>query len=588
MIFFAALVWYAVFQLPFHFPPKERLWSASYAFGFNNSVAILALFVLLMIACFYFARRSHWSVAIFDGMPNRRPLWLTFAILIVLYGCATAAMYRYQVTSAPWLMWEVRHLNYRTLLMDIYHLHPYTDFSAEYGPVLTYSPLCLYRLFKPFGGTHEQAYFAAHFLLNVAGLWCMFYLLWHAHISNFSRVIIFVSLATSGFAPYMGINGVLLRYLLPYASLLIAWRNIGSTHPINSFGWRWVVICLLSVANLLLSSEIGLAFIIAWMSYCVFVFRRDARLLMISVLAILIIVLLSWRFLPAAYYLTLFQFSKGANNLPLMPAPHLLFYLITLFLAVPALLGGAWNKRVSDLHVAALSGACGVLCLVMVPGALGRCDPPHVLFYGMGATLLLMILLAQHWPRALPLYAAIYFAIFVIWMQLVNLRVFYNVKPQAFLSRRGIADVGRKFLHSSNVEQTPALSVLSQYPRIGLPFVTFGDPTIEEYIIRRGQLQPDYYVSVVALYTPAAVQRKLQELAQMEYILVPSGFGVHALHDPCRELLVNLQEWFLFPFSRPCHVQPLDPTGEIDSFVSNHFVAVQNIGSSVLMRRVSP
>ena len=37
----AALVYYALFRLPFRFPPRQRLVSPSYAFGFNNSVAIL-------------------------------------------------------------------------------------------------------------------------------------------------------------------------------------------------------------------------------------------------------------------------------------------------------------------------------------------------------------------------------------------------------------------------------------------------------------------------------------------------------------------------------------------------------------------
>ena len=39
----AALAYYALFQLPFYFPPRLRLWSASYAYGFNNGVAILAM-----------------------------------------------------------------------------------------------------------------------------------------------------------------------------------------------------------------------------------------------------------------------------------------------------------------------------------------------------------------------------------------------------------------------------------------------------------------------------------------------------------------------------------------------------------------
>ena len=29
-------------------------------------------------------------------------------------------------------MWETRHLLHRTLLMDLYGLHPYTEVSAEY------------------------------------------------------------------------------------------------------------------------------------------------------------------------------------------------------------------------------------------------------------------------------------------------------------------------------------------------------------------------------------------------------------------------------------------------------------------------
>ena len=41
------LVYYALFRLPFWFPPRQRLTSASYAFGFNNGVAIVAVAVLL-------------------------------------------------------------------------------------------------------------------------------------------------------------------------------------------------------------------------------------------------------------------------------------------------------------------------------------------------------------------------------------------------------------------------------------------------------------------------------------------------------------------------------------------------------------
>jgi hypothetical protein len=45
--------------------------------------------------------------------------------------------------------------------------------------------------------------------------------------------------------------------------------------------------------------------------------------------------LLCWLFLPVAYYGSVLWFSEGAANLPLLPAAHLLLYILTMFLVVP-------------------------------------------------------------------------------------------------------------------------------------------------------------------------------------------------------------------------------------------------------------
>src|SRR6476619_4745778 len=56
----AALAYYALFQLPFWFPPRLRLWSASYAFAFNNGVAILAMAALLTgVAALLYVRQQN-------------------------------------------------------------------------------------------------------------------------------------------------------------------------------------------------------------------------------------------------------------------------------------------------------------------------------------------------------------------------------------------------------------------------------------------------------------------------------------------------------------------------------------------------
>ena len=151
----AALSYYALFHLPFWFPPRLRLWSASYAFGFNNGVAILAMAGLLAaVALLYVVQRhraceSQIEFPLDRTIAGRRSLVVALALVAVLYAGLTFAMYVHSVRSATWLTWETRHFLHRTWLMDVYGLRPYTDFSAEYGPMLTYTPLYMYRLLEP-------------------------------------------------------------------------------------------------------------------------------------------------------------------------------------------------------------------------------------------------------------------------------------------------------------------------------------------------------------------------------------------------------------------------------------------------------
>ena len=165
--------------------------------------------------------------------------------------------------------------------MGVYGLVPYIDFQAEYGPLLTYTPLWLYWLLSPLGASYEQAYFASHLLLNVAGLWCMYYILFHAVMPAWARIVAFAVLGIAGFAPYMGLNGVLLRYLSPFASLVvghIAVTKIRSRrHCAIGLVKMVLTVLLLWVANVLLSPEVVAAFTVAWIAYGVLMMRFDAR-----------------------------------------------------------------------------------------------------------------------------------------------------------------------------------------------------------------------------------------------------------------------------------------------------------------------
>jgi hypothetical protein len=598
----AALAYYALFRLPFRFPPRQRLLSPSYAFGFNNSVAILAMAGLLgVVALLYLLRRRQACEPRIEfplrcTVPGRRSSMVALALMGLLYAGLTFAMYLYDIRSEPGLMWETRHLLHRTWLMDVYGLRPYTEVAAEYGPILTYAPLYMYWLLKPFGASHELAYFACHLLLNLAGLWCAYYVLSRVIMPARARLVAFSILALAGFGLWMGVNGTLVRYLFPFASLLLGhrvviWALSGRGRTVCWAGAA-VAILMLLFGNILLSSDAGVAFALAWLGYALLMVRYDIRVLTVSVISLATAALLCWLFLPAAYYGTLLWFSEGAANLPLLPAAHLLLYILTMFVVVPPLLAVSVREPATgDMPGAALCGAMGVLCVVMAPGALGRCDPPHVLFFGMGASMLLMIRLANISRRLFAAYAIAYAGVFIVLMQVVNLVVFYGISPPTLLSRHAVTNVGQKLRSASGTEHPDmaTLSALDRYPRLGLPFASFGDPAVERYVLSRHQLQPEYYVSVVGVYNAAALERKLREVGKAEYLLVPRRFESRpgSSRDPCAGFLKRLREWFLYPANLPCRADPLDPMTVLRSFISDHYVPDKQVGSWLVMRRIS-
>jgi hypothetical protein len=257
---------------------------------------------------------------------------------------------------------------------------------------------------------------------------------------------------------------------------------------------------------------------------------------------------------------------------------------------VPRLLAASLGGlRSGDASGCAICGALAALCVVMAPGALGRCDPPHVLFYGMGASMLLMVALANTSRLAFASYVSAYTAIFIILMQLVNLRVFYGVPPGALLSRHPVTRLAEAFRSAVGTER-PSLAMLSaldRYPRLGLPYASFGDPAVERYVLARGQLLPEYYVAIVGVYNAAALERKLSDVGKAEYLLVPSRFVPRSSLQVCADYLTGLRRWFFYPAHLPCRAEPLDPATALNSFIADHYVSVEEIGSWSVLRRIS-
>src|SRR5438128_2536615 len=101
VIVFALVAYYALFRLPFRFPPRVRLMSASYAFGFNNWVAIVAMAGLLgaVTLLYLFRRREANDLPIEfpreHAVDSTRPARIAFVIAALCYAALTFLIYIY-------------------------------------------------------------------------------------------------------------------------------------------------------------------------------------------------------------------------------------------------------------------------------------------------------------------------------------------------------------------------------------------------------------------------------------------------------------------------------------------------------------
>ena len=594
-IAYSIIGYFALFWLPFQFPPRQFLVSPSYAFGFNNSLAALAMATLLgaaTIYCLLLGRSRHCDPHLnFDDSGANKTLlsqWL-FVAVGVAYALATAGLYLYSRGAASaMLTWESRHFLHRIKLIEAYGLRPYVDIHFEYGPALIYPPIYLHRLLAPLGASVQGAYFLCHLLMNLAGLWCLWYLLRHCAAPTRTKAIAFVVIGIAGFGPWMGLNGVVLRFACPFAAVLmghLAWTQLRqAASPISELCMGFIVAAV-AVLNVLLSPEIAVAFMLGWLSYAIFWARTDWRLLTVSIPALAGTAIGCRVLLPSAYYESVLRFSEGGNNLPMVPAAHLVLYVITLVLMVPSLLAAGWRNERAD---AALLGSLGVLSAAMMPGALGRCDPPHVLFYGLVVSMLLMVRLAGISRGAHLVYTLAYAIVFVGMMQVVNLDIFFGVGPSQWLTKP--AQAAHSFIEKQRAEFAPRdqsyLAALRKYPAIGLPFATSGlDNAAEDYLFANRRVDPEFYVSVVGVYSEAELNRKLADTARHEFLLVKKGWQHAQLGSRAEEYLSDLRRWFLYPARLRALRADLDVRGEVTRLIANHYHAVEDVGPYVVVQR---
>lgn len=586
---FILLAWYAVFRLPFRFPPSGALVSPSLVFGFNNALAIAGVLVLIgAVTGFRLWRRFRspdrsaplqWFSPT-EVAPSERIRIGVFALMLAAHAGLTALMWVSTKASSTWRIdFEASHFLWRLQLMERFGARPYLDFQHEYGPALLYVPTMVHRLLAPAGIGLDASYYLSYFAASAVALWGIRVILDQANIPRPRKEIAFCLLAAAGLTPYMGLNGNLIRYVPPYLGMLLADTAVRRGHgAIRLF----LVVSSFGIANILISPEIGAAFAVGWGAYCAFSAWTDPRRAILGLAGLAAAAALGALIVPVQYAGTVFSFSAGAGNFPLVPAAHIILYLTTVLVAVPALFAEALSH---PGRPAALLFAMATVSVLMIPGALTRADPPHVLFFGLGVSLLLFIQTAVRSRRAFVMFAVVYTIVTIAGLHLSNARAFYDVSLRSFSLHDLVA-----FLQHREVEVTDdQIHGLSKYPPLGLPFCSYGtDRRTMAYLWARGQIDPEYYCGIIGVYTERQLARKLADTSRHQYLLVRKNWlePLPEPLDPCRRHLVVIRRSFIYPGRLECNHESLEPDQAVSRTVVAQYRVVEELGPYVIMKRV--
>lgn len=577
---------YAVFVLPYRFPPTGYFVSPSLVFGFNNTVAIGGVLALIGAATVFrlWVGRAVRSASVRwfstgSGEPPPRIRRTVLGFMIAAHATLVALMWVVAKTSSTWwLDFEASHFLWRLQLMTLFGARPYVDFQHEYGPALLYGPLFLYRVLAPLGVTLEAAYYLSYLCASALALLAILVILDAADIPRAPKEVAFCLLAAAGLTPYMGLNGNLVRYVPPYLGVLLADRVLSRA---RGSVWPVVAIAGLGLVNVLISPEIGVAFGLGWAVYCGFAAFTDRRRAIVGIAGLAVAAALAGLGVPRQSAGSVLSFSAGAANFPLVPAPHIVFYLVVLALGVSRLVADGLSGRGRPRPLLLATGAISV---AMIPGALTRADPPHILFFGLGATLFFFVQAALHSRRSFVAYAVAFGLVFIGGVHLSNARAFYDLSLRDIRPAKLVALVRGQ----SMPELTdPQLARLDAYAPLGLPFCSYAtDRRTMAHLWARGAVDPEYYCGIIGVYSEAQLARKLADTRRHRYLLMRKEWVRDIPKtDPCLRQVAVFRRSFIFPGPSACRRDALEPDLDLTRDILAHHHVVEEVGPYVVMGR---
>ena len=404
----------AVFVLPWFVPVRGApVLSDSYMVGFANSVAPLVLWATCCAIALIAARATNpvtvpaplWNM---DAVGERYRLRAVAAAVGVL--SLGIAIVLARITAGVAYGETTFFVDRMAQLAAGYR--PFTQFSYGYALGGLYGPVWLWRLLRGHGVSPLGAYDAVYAVFLVSS-WAMLYVLVsRLRLGDRRRALLFVCLGGVCVVNVTaGVQYTLVRYLAAPAVLLAVHaagtRAKGGVRP---FAMALAALGGLVAVLVFSTPEMELAALAGIACYFVVFGLAERRVAGIAALAFTV-GLLPLAALSRGYFALVLSFAGGGLNLPVLPGPPALVYLLAAFIVALLL---PLSLRSSPAAERPLTLSLVVVCAALAPAAFGRADSGHIFFNGFLAFVLAAAFLARHRGRFFAPFVVLVLVVFSI------------------------------------------------------------------------------------------------------------------------------------------------------------------------------
>ena len=390
----------AIFYLPTLVPMHPSA-SDSYLFGYNNRAGVALLLLLVSIGAIWTKgfNLEFFAAEASEPVPQRT---LLISLLGVL--CACLAMYMlagrfggfgessYEIDRV-WLTAQGRT--------------PYVDFEWPFGAALLYGPLLISRLFSAGITTAYYVFWMINCLLGVLLLWAVINLI---DYPTKHKKAIFLLLYGAWFLAIinMGTHYALVRYTCPLLFILVV-HKVFRHREIRPRLYAVLLALLFTIILLLISPETAIAF--AFASTCLFLFADpggSGKTRAIFAWWLLAVAIVFGTALKLHVLDTVKASGGGADSFPVSSAPHFLLFFAALFICACYIFRRFTERRINDNTLGLLAYS-----VPMLAAALGRADPGHVVFNGLGL-ILASLFYVSNYPIAWKWYRTAFVVVMIV------------------------------------------------------------------------------------------------------------------------------------------------------------------------------